>query len=74
MIITANMEIIDKLRRFISFIDIAYQENQKLKLFIDPNLINNLYLGDKLVNLWTRTLSRLNQMSTTKYLQNIEQN
>ena len=65
---------IDKIRRFISFIDIAYQENQKLKLFLDPNLINDLYLGDKLVNLWTRTLSRLNQMSTTKYLQNLEQN
>ncbi len=65
---------IDKLRRFISFIDIAYQENQKLKLFLDPNLINYLYSGDKLTNLWARTESRLNQISTAKYLQNLEQN
>ena len=65
---------IDKLRRFISFIDIAYQENQKLKLFLDPNLIHNLYSGDQLENLWLRTESRLHQMATTKYLQNLEQN
>jgi predicted ATPase len=36
---------LDKLRRFISFIDIAYQEKQKLKFFYDPNLINTLYSG-----------------------------
>ena len=65
---------IDKIRRFISFIDIAYQENQKLKLFYDPNLINNLYSGDQLENLWVRTESRLHQMASTKYLQNLEQN
>ena len=35
---------IDKLRRFISFIDIAYQEKQKLKFFYDPNLINTYIL------------------------------
>ena len=65
---------IDKIRRFISFIDIAYQEKQKLKLFYDPSLIENLYSGDQLENLWVRTESRLHQMTTTKYLQNIEQN
>tara|TARA_Y100000768_G_scaffold120896_1_gene89360 strand:+ start:27 stop:1076 length:1050 start_codon:yes stop_codon:yes gene_type:complete len=65
---------IDKVRRFISFIDISYQEEQKLKLFYDPNLINNLYTGDQLGNLWERTESRLHQISTTKYLQNLEQN
>jgi cell division protein ZapE len=65
---------IDKIRRFISFIDITYQEKQKLKLFCDPNLINNLYSGDQLENLWVRTESRLNQMATVKYLQNLEQN
>ena len=65
---------IDKIRRFISFIDIAYQEKQKLKLFYDPNSINNLYCGDQLENLWVRTESRLNQMATKKYLQNLEQN
>tara|TARA_B100000214_G_scaffold233698_1_gene170704 strand:+ start:275 stop:1324 length:1050 start_codon:yes stop_codon:yes gene_type:complete len=71
---TCNDDNIDKLRRFISFIDIAYQEKQKLKFFYDPNLINNLYSGDQLHHLWVRTESRLNQMSTTKYLQNLEKN
>ena len=65
---------IDKLRRFISFVDIAYQEKQKLKLFYDPNLINNLYSGDQLLHLWVRTESRLYQITTTKYLQNLEKN
>ena len=65
---------IDKIRRFISFIDIAYQEKQKIKLFYDPNLINSLYSGDQLENLWVRTESRLHQMATTKYLQNLKQN
>ena len=65
---------IDKIRRFISFIDIAYQEKQKLKLLYDPNLIDNLYSGDQLENLWVRTESRLHQMASTKYLQNLEQN
>ena len=50
-----NDDHIDKIRRFISFIDIAYQEKQKIKLFYDPNLINNLYSGDQLENLWVRT-------------------
>tara|TARA_B100000575_G_scaffold157767_1_gene125969 strand:+ start:15 stop:1064 length:1050 start_codon:yes stop_codon:yes gene_type:complete len=65
---------IDKIRRFIGFIDISYQEKQKLKLFYDPNLINNLYSGDQLGNLWVRTESRLHQMSTKKYLHNLEKN
>ena len=65
---------IDKIRRFISFIDISYQEKQKLKLFSDPDLINNIYSGDQLKNLWVRTESRLHQMSSIKYLQNLEKN
>ncbi len=64
----------DKIRRFISFIDISYQEKQKLKLFYDPDLLNNIYSGDQLENLWARTESRLHQMSTKKYLQNLEKN
>ena len=63
---------IDKIRRFISFIDIAYQEKQRLKLFCDADLVNNLYSGDQLENLWVRTESRLHQIATTKYLQNLE--
>tara|TARA_B100001287_G_scaffold35110_1_gene24848 strand:- start:958 stop:2007 length:1050 start_codon:yes stop_codon:yes gene_type:complete len=65
---------IDKIRRFISFIDIAYQEKQKLKFFYDPNLMDNLYSGDQLENLWVRTESRLHQITSIKYLQNLEQN
>jgi len=65
---------LDKLRRFISFIDIAYQEKQKLKFFYDPNLINILYSGNQLLHLWVRTESRLHQITTTKYLQNLEKN
>ncbi|MDC0198947.1 cell division protein ZapE [Pseudomonadota bacterium] len=71
---SCNDDNIDKLRRFISFIDIAYQEKQKLKFFFDPNLINNLYAGDQLLNLWVRTESRLHEITTTKYLQNLEKN
>ena len=65
---------IDKIRRFISFIDIAYQEKQKLKFFYNPNLINNLYSGDHLHHLWVRTESRLHQITAKKYLQNLEKN
>lgn len=69
-----NDDHIDKLRRFISFIDIAYQEKQKLKFFYDPNLIKHLYSGDQLQHLWVRTESRLHQITTKKYLQNLEKN
>jgi len=64
----------DKIRRFISFIDIAYQEKQKLKFFYNPNLINNLYSGDQLHHLWIRAESRLHQIAAKKYLQNVEKN
>jgi len=69
-----NDDHIDKLRRFISFIDIAYQEKQKLKCFYDPNLMINLYSGDQLNHLWVRTESRLYQIASAKYLQNLEKN
>lgn len=71
---SCNDDHVDKLRRFISFIDIAYQEKQKLKFFYDPNLIKNLYSGDQLLHLWVRTESRLHQITTAKYLQNLEKN
>ena len=69
-----NDEHLDKVRRFISFIDIAYQEKQKLKCFYDPNLMINLYSGDQLHHLWVRTGSRLHQIASKKYLQNLEKN
>ena len=67
-----NDDHLDKIRRFISFIDIAYQEKQKLKCFYDPNLMINLYSGDQLHHLWVRTESRLHQIASKKYLQNLE--
>lgn len=69
-----NDDHLDKVRRFISFIDIAYQEKQKLKCFYDPNLMINLYSGDQLHHLWVRTGSRLHQIASKKYLQNLEKN
>ena len=69
-----NDDHLDKIRRFISFIDIAYQEKQKLKCFYDPNLMINLYSGDQLHHLWVRTESRLHQIASKKYLQNLEKN
>ena len=69
-----NDDHLDKVRRFISFIDIAYQEKQKLKCFYDPNLMINLYSGDQLRHLWVRTESRLHQIASKKYLQNLEKN
>ena len=69
-----NDDHIDKIRRFISFVDIAYQEKQKLKCFYDPNLMINLYSGDQLNHLWVRTESRLHQITSKKYLQNLEKN
>ena len=69
-----NDDHLDNVRRFISFIDIAYQEKQKLKCFYDPNLMINLYSGDQLHHLWVRTESRLHQIASKKYLQNLEKN
>ncbi|MDC0061324.1 cell division protein ZapE [Pseudomonadota bacterium] len=69
-----NDDHLEKVRRFISFIDIAYQEKQKLKCFYDPNLMINLYSGDQLHHLWVRTESRLHQIASKKYLQNLEKN
>ena len=68
------MMIIYKVRRFISFIDIVYQEKQKLKFFCNLELIQNLYTGHQLRSLWFRTASRVHQISTKKYLQNLEKN
>ena len=69
-----NDDHLDKVRRFISFIDIVYQEKQKLKFFCNLELIQNLYTGHQLRSLWLRTASRVHQISTKKYLQNLEKN
>ena len=69
-----NDDHLDKVRRFISFIDIVYQEKQKLKFFCNSELIQNLYTGHQLRSMWLRTASRVYQISTKKYLQNLEKN
>ena len=69
-----NDDHLDKVRRFISFIDVVYQEKQKLKFFCKLELIQNLYTGHQLRSLWLRTASRMHQISTKKYLQNLKKN
>ena len=56
----------DVIRRFIGFIDIAYIEKVKIKLFINNDDIANLYSGEELMFLWNRTISRLEEMRDTK--------
>ena len=52
----------DIIRRFIGFIDIAYIEKIKIKLFINIDDIRTLYNGEELLFLWDRTISRLKEM------------
>ena len=52
----------DIIRRFIGFIDIAYIEKVKIKLFMDNHDIRSLYIGEELSFLWDRTVSRLEEM------------
>jgi cell division protein ZapE len=65
---------IDKIRRFISFIDIAYQEKQKMKFFYTHGMESNLYSGVLLQKFWERSASRLHEISTKKYLKNLKKN
>ena len=64
---------LDKIRRLISFIDIAYQEKQKMKLFAQPALLQNLYLGVQLELLWERSASRLHEISSQSYLEALKE-
>ena len=52
----------DIIRRFIGFIDIAYIEKVKIKLFINKDDIRSLYTGEELSFLWGRTISRLEEI------------
>ena len=58
------------LRRFISFIDIAYKENSKVKFFNDGIDAENIYTGDNFQYLWDRSQSRIKEMKSKKYLLN----
>jgi len=61
---------IDIVRRFISFIDIAYANQAKIKIFFNDLHINELYTGSKIDLLWSRCASRLSEMRTYEYLNN----
>jgi len=66
--IICNDESADIIRRFISFIDICYRNKIKIKFFFNDCSCNDLYTGDKLIELWRRCNSRLNEMQTLEYL------
>ena len=61
-------EKIDLVRRFISFIDIAYIEKVKVKFFFNKIKDKDIYSGDRLEILWRRCHSRLMEMQTFEYL------
>ncbi|MDB4254061.1 cell division protein ZapE [Gammaproteobacteria bacterium] len=65
---------LDKIRRFISFIDITYQEHQKMKLFYADGFLTDFYQGTQLNLLWERSESRLHEISSKSYLKNLEKN
>ena len=66
--IVCNDDSADIVRRFISFIDICYRNKTKVKFFFNNKLSDDLYSGDKLIDLWHRCNSRLNEMQTLEYL------
>tara|TARA_X000000368_G_scaffold362371_1_gene307025 strand:- start:2105 stop:3145 length:1041 start_codon:yes stop_codon:yes gene_type:complete len=61
---------IDVIRRFISFIDIAYKEKTKVKFFFNDLNISSIYSGRLLDLLWKRCASRLVEMQNYDYLDN----
>ena len=63
---------IDIIRRFISFIDIAYIQKTKVKFFFNNLDFNNLYQGSKIEILWQRCGSRLSEMQSSKYLKRFD--
>jgi cell division protein ZapE len=63
---------IDLIRRFISFIDVAYVEKTKVKFFFDDIEFNDLYSGTKIEILWHRCSSRLTEMQSSEYLNRLD--
>ncbi len=59
---------LDIVRRFISFIDIAYVNNIKIKFFFEKITPQHIYNGEKLDLLWGRCASRLQEMQTDTYI------
>ena len=62
-----NDEDIDTVRRFISFIDVAYADKTKIKFFFNIKE-QDIYKGNMLDILWKRCHSRLIEMQSFKYL------
>lgn len=58
---------IDLVRRFISFVDIAYMKKSKVKFFSTNIELPSLYDGKKIDNLWVRCSSRLKEMQNQEY-------
>ena len=58
---------IDIVRRFISFIDIAYMKKSKVKFFSANIKLSSVYVGKKINNLWVRCSSRLKEMQNQEY-------
>ena len=65
---SCNDDSADIIRRFISFIDIAYTKKSKVKFFFNDKDIKNIYVGKKLQLLWARCSSRLSEMQNYGYL------
>ena len=72
--ISTDDEQIDIIRRFISFIDIAYANKTKIKFFFNNFDKNKIYLGNKINNLWLRCNSRLVEMQNKEYFVNTIKN
>ena len=53
---------LDIIRRFISFVDIAYKEKTKVRFFFNEQEISKTYSGQKLGIIWERCESRLKEM------------
>ena len=65
--ISCDDDSIDIVRRFISFIDIAYMKKSKVKFFSANISLSSLYFGKKIDNLWVRCSSRLKEMQNQEY-------
>ena len=57
----------DAARRFIALVDECYERNVNLILSLEANL-NDIYKGNRLVEPFKRTLSRLEEMRSREYL------
>ena len=65
--ISCDDDSIDIVRRFITFIDIAYMKKSKVKFFSANIKLSSLYVGKKIDNLWVRCSSRLKEMQNQEY-------